>query len=755
MTKPACFSRTAGLARARVPGGLGRLAPSAVVLALCGTLSACGDHKTAMHMHGGGPYAGTAGTDGAGGRAGVVRAPSPRSGGGRGGVLGPAGVIGGRTAGVAGIGGTTGAIVPCGAVGGRPGGFPGFGGLGLPLGGFGGLAGLQAAPAVPVVRAKTPPPPISGGTLILTSNGGRAVVSDPDRDAVYIADLGSFERIAEIKLEAGDEPGRLVEDRAGRVHVALRGGGAVVSVDPKQPALVERRPACDHPRGIAYDQTTDSLHVACAEGVLLTLPAGGGPPSRSLTLAPDLRDVVAADDRLYVSRFRAAELLVLDAQGQISQRMTPAPAKSMEQRAVQAGQGMCRVMPVEVSFEANVAWRLVRIPRSGVAMLHQRSDASLIGTKTPGGYASGGCGSSIVHASVTSLSASTGGGPAAPAAPVLTSAVLAVDLAVSPGRSRMAVASPGNAASAASGPPLVAAADFEPSLPLPSGLSTQVLVYSAPGGSLPTNPARGQLECAAASRQLRMRGEATSVMFLDEATLVVQSREPAELALFDLNAAASQTPFATIPLSLERRSDSGHALFHRNSGGSIACAQCHAEAGDDGRVWDFEGFGRRRTQHLRGGILGTEPFHWQGDMKDFGMLVHEVFVGRMGGFTPSAEQIEALAQWIDAQPALRSSPADAAAVARGKKVFESQQAACSSCHAGPKLTNSESVDVGTGQPLQVPGLLGLRFRAPYMHNGCAATLEERFGACGGASHGDTSHLTPSELDDLITYLKSL
>jgi hypothetical protein len=43
-----------------------------------------------------------------------------------------------------------------------------------------------------------------------------------------------------------------------------------------------------------------------------------------------------------------------------------------------------------------------------------------------------------------------------------------------------------------------------------------------------------------------------------------------------------------------------------------------------------------------------------------------------------------------------------------------------------------------------------------MHDGCAATLRDRFGACGGGdNHGHTSQLTPAELDDLIAYLESL
>jgi cytochrome c peroxidase len=100
---------------------------------------------------------------------------------------------------------------------------------------------------------------------------------------------------------------------------------------------------------------------------------------------------------------------------------------------------------------------------------------------------------------------------------------------------------------------------------------------------------------------------------------------------------------------------------------------------------------------------------------------------------------------------------DAAAVARGKTLFESSEAKCATCHLGPNLTNNQSYDVGTGGNFQVPGLLGLAQRAPFMHDGCAATLEDRFvSACGGGdAHGKTSHLSSSERADLINYLSSL
>ncbi len=62
--------------------------------------------------------------------------------------------------------------------------------------------------------------------------------------------------------------------------------------------------------------------------------------------------------------------------------------------------------------------------------------------------------------------------------------------------------------------------------------------------------------------------------------------------------------------------------------------------------------------------------------------------------------------------------------------------------------------VGTGKAFQVPSLLGIGARAPYMHDGCAPTLKERFSAakpCGGGDmHGKTSQLTEAQIDDLVS-----
>src|SRR6267378_3509784 len=72
------------------------------------------------------------------------------------------------------------------------------------------------------------PPPISGGTLAIVGAGSIAVAADPDRDRIYVVDLTAKTKLADLALTAGDEPGRVIEDSAGRVHVVLRSGGAIV-----------------------------------------------------------------------------------------------------------------------------------------------------------------------------------------------------------------------------------------------------------------------------------------------------------------------------------------------------------------------------------------------------------------------------------------------------------------------------------------------------------------------------------------------
>jgi cytochrome c peroxidase len=214
-----------------------------------------------------------------------------------------------------------------------------------------------------------------------------------------------------------------------------------------------------------------------------------------------------------------------------------------------------------------------------------------------------------------------------------------------------------------------------------------------------------------------------------------------------------------VQLPGESRADTGHDLFHRDAGGGIACASCHPEGGEDGRTWRFKGTGERRTQALHVGLRDTAPFHWNGDLPGVGELMTQVFVGRMGGVRESAPRVSALSEWLFAlkAPASIRDASDEAAQ-RGKALFRSADVGCNTCHSGDKLTDNQSVviDTATNVKLQVPSLVAIGYRAPFMHNGCAATLADRFNpACGGDAHGNTSGLSDDQRTDLIAYLESL
>jgi hypothetical protein len=592
------------------------------------------------------------------------------------------------------------------------------------------------------------PPAISGGTLRVLRDGHTVVAADPDRDRVYIVDL-STRGVTTVMLTPGDEPGRVVEDAIGHAHVALRRGGAVVSIDVAAGTIIGRRAVCAAPRGIAYDQASDLLHVACSEGALVSLPAGGGDAVRTVSLPSDVRDVAVDGPRLRVSRFRTAEVLTVEADGSVSGTISPGPARSA---AARGGQ----------KYTPGIAWKMTEMPDGGVMVLHQRGVDDPI-TPSPGGYGGPDTCSSIVHPAVTMVSAdgSTRSGPA------LAGMVLAVDMAVSADGKQVAFVSAGNSTNnfvggSGIGAPRVfmtdtdSITDPEPGC-MPDGTHGPCSAVPTTGmGSsrgLPPGAAPGgtSASCGTTNPDVpQVVGEPIAIAFDGAGALVIQSREPAMLTL---GRSGGQ-----ITLSDESRADTGHLIFHSNAGGSLACASCHAEGNDDGRVWEFTCEGKRRTQSLHTGLRGTEPFHWSGNEMDISRLMTDVFVGRMSGPTLATDQTDLLLTWIDGQPRpLRPAVTHRDAVDRGRALFnDPQRAACATCHSGPNFTNNQTVDVGTGGAFQVPSLVGIGSRGPFMHNGCAKTLADRFGACGGGDrHGLTSTLTGADVTDLIAYLNSI
>lgn len=557
------------------------------------------------------------------------------------------------------------------------------------------------------------PPAIEGGTLMVTRAGDFVVASDPDRDTVWIMDWETRE-VRARSLDTGDRPGRIAEDASGRIHVALRNGGAVVSFPPSDLSDVRRTEVCAAPQGIDFDEAGDRLLVACADGTLVALDANHG-VLQTAKFADDLRDVVVSGEHVYLSRFRSAEVLMLDRGLALEERFTPEPISLRVE-----GMAPADLVP-------HVAWRMVAT-EGGVALLHQRATTTPIAEPPPTSSApyyaspitivppasSTPCNTGIVQASVTHV------GPAGVVAgPILDDIGLAVDLAVD------------------SVGAVVVNAAFQPT---PYETVKRYALSSVTSAD--------DTDCAMGSEvgtAMSGRRQTVAVAYHPSGPLVVQHREPALLALHVGDALTE----IRLPGASSVR-DEGHDVFHQATVSTVTCASCHPGGHEDGHVWNLESLGPRRTQSLLGGILETAPFHWDGD-KNLEDIMLNTFFARMGGSDTGIVLGPQVGGWLDLQPTRPTPHADAALAERGREVFD--EAHCGDCHSGAQMTNNENVALGSNA-FQVPSLVGVSERAPYYHDGCAPTLEEALSTDGCVpEHG--VDLVAADREALLAYLSEL
>lgn len=214
----------------------------------------------------------------------------------------------------------------------------------------------------------------------------------------------------------------------------------------------------------------------------------------------------------------------------------------------------------------------------------------------------------------------------------------------------------------------------------------------------------------------------------------------------------------------------GRTLFHAVDDrltrmGSISCASCHPGGADDGTTWSFAE-GPRQSPALWGGILGTEPFHWDQQVADMADISRVTIQGRMGGFGLDRDDMNDVGAFLNTIPA-PAPPlnADLASVERGEAIFFSQESGCTTCHQGAQFTDNRAHDVGTGPgfaaresatDFATPVLFGVAHSAPYLHDGSAQTLEELVERVIATDRmGRGSHLTAQDKADLVAFLKTL
>jgi hypothetical protein len=226
------------------------------------------------------------------------------------------------------------------------------------------------------------------------------------------------------------------------------------------------------------------------------------------------------------------------------------------------------------------------------------------------------------------------------------------------------------------------------------------------------------------------------------------------------------------------------------SGQLLACSTCHVAPGLVDGLTHLVGpvrereIARRQTPSLFG-LAGTAPYGWDGrnatlQDQSRGAIVSplEMHASR----EPTKREIDALAEFqktLAAPPAVPGKDFDPVRAKRGESLFRTPRPivdpsgefpsgtglACATCHSGPFFTDNKAHRglVATGDPLFDPGrvgpdgdivgfdtpsLLGLRFTAPYFHDGAGGdpTAPSYFlgGGLGpGAAEGDIGAAGPA------------
>lgn len=222
--------------------------------------------------------------------------------------------------------------------------------------------------------------------------------------------------------------------------------------------------------------------------------------------------------------------------------------------------------------------------------------------------------------------------------------------------------------------------------------------------------------------------------------------------------------------SLARR---GEAIFfdgRRSLDQWYSCHTCHYDGGTNAVAMDtlndHSSFTFKTVLPLYN-VAATGPWTWHGWQADLQAAMKKSMTSTMLGPNPSDADVKALVAYLKTlrpppNPFRQPDGSLSESAKRGKRVFESTETNCTSCHSGPLFTDGEVHDVGTGkssdrlQGFNTPSLIGVFRKVELLHDGRAKSLHDLL----------TDHHAPEkvagekplsgrEVVDLIEYLKTL
>jgi YVTN family beta-propeller protein len=259
----------------------------------------------------------------------------------------------------------------------------------------------------------------------------------------------------------------------------------------------------------------------------------------------------------------------------------------------------------------------------------------------------------------------------------------------------------------------------------------------------------------------------------DDRTVYVANYLDNSVQVVDL---ASRKLLRSIPLggpaepSLARQ---GEAIFYdarRSLDQWYSCHTCHYDGGTNSVPTDTTNDGTAFTfktvlplYHLH----ETGPWTWHGWQTDLHAAMKKSLTETMLGPQPTDDDVAAMLAYFETlqpppNPFRNKDGSLNEAAERGKEIFESDRAACASCHSGPYLTDGQVHDVGLGSRrdrydgYNTPTLRGLYQRVKLLHDGRADSLEALLtGPHAPERVAGAGKLSDDEIKDLVEYLKSL
>ncbi len=464
--------------------------------------------------------------------------------------------------------------------------------------------------------------------------------------------------------------------------VALRGSGAVAMIDLAKGEVLKRTNICTAPRGVAYDTQLKQVHVACATGELVSLDSSSNAVVRTLrpiaTCATSSFAVTtfsspaSARRRSWSSTRRArcwnrADPAVARRQGRLRRQLRRRRSRPRIRARHRPAERRCgrraSAFPTARSLTQPARRRLRRGDPCG--------DGTIVNTTISTVDADG----NVINGSLPSAT--------------IHGATVAVDVATD-GNGAFAVASAG----------------------------TDSIFFTTA-----TQLEQGPFGCGGEGEgEADPGGQPVAVSFWNS-QWVAQTREPAALALIQ------NGQVTRIELPGESVADTGHVLSttrgQRQHGARVRVPPPRRRRGQSHLVLRHHrraphADGRRRRPRHGAPPLGRRHgrprhHHARGLREPHGRLAAGPASHlRLRGLDPDHPR----AALLGAGPG----GADRAR----QEIFFRTDVGCADCHNGGHFTNNRNADVGTGRSVQVPTLTGVATRAPFMHDGCAATLHDRF-----------------------------